>query len=191
MSLSTGRISSKLAISRAPGLMSPIFSPVGRRSLRQALLAVVLPAMVIAVWQMAGTDGSLFGEGVKNRLKEHLMEECNLHTIVRLPNSVFKPYAAIGTNLLFFDRSGPTKDIWYYEQPLPEGRKQYTKTQPMQFSEFADCITWFVAKRRKATDHAWRVPDELWWRRLRCLCEQIERERQRTGLFDLSGREWG
>ena len=60
-------------------------------------------------------DGSLFGEGVKTRLKEHLMEECNLHTIVRLPNSVFKPYASIGTNLLFFEKGTPTQDIWFYE----------------------------------------------------------------------------
>ena len=56
-------------------------------------------------------DGTLFGEGVKTRLKEHLLEECNLHTIVRLPNSVFKPYASIGTNLLFFEKGSPTKEI--------------------------------------------------------------------------------
>ncbi|MHB1272306.1 MAG: HsdM family class I SAM-dependent methyltransferase [Rhodanobacter sp.] len=66
-------------------------------------------------------DGSLFGEGVKTRLKEHLLEECNLHTIVRLPNSVFKPYASIGTNLLFFEKGTPTQDIWYYEHRVPEG----------------------------------------------------------------------
>ncbi len=66
-------------------LIIRILKPEGRA-------AVVLP------------DGSLFGEGVKTRLKEHLMEECNLHTIVRLPNSVFKPYASIGTNLLFFEK---------------------------------------------------------------------------------------
>ena len=66
-------------------------------------------------------DGSLFGEGVKTRLKEHLLEECNLHTIVRLPNSVFKPYASIGTNLLFFEKGEPTKEIWFYEHRVPEG----------------------------------------------------------------------
>jgi len=65
-------------------------------------------------------DGTLFGEGIKTRLKEHLMEECNLHTIVRLPNSVFKPYASIGTNLLFFEKGTPTKDIWFYEHRVPE-----------------------------------------------------------------------
>ena len=75
-------------------------------------------------------DGSLFGEGVKTRLKEHLLERCNLHTIVRLPNGVFAPYTSIPTNLVFFARGGPTREIWYYELPLPAGRKQYTKTRP-------------------------------------------------------------
>jgi type I restriction enzyme M protein len=64
-------------------------------------------------------DGSLFGEGVKTRLKEHLLEECNLHTIVRLPNSVFKPYASIGTNLLFFEKGEPTQEVWFYEHRVP------------------------------------------------------------------------
>ena len=81
-----------------------------------------------------------------------------MHTIVRLPNGVFAPYTPIATNLLFFYRSEPTKEIWYYQQPLPEGRKQYTKTQPMEFSEFADCIKWFKTKKRKPTDQAWCVP---------------------------------
>ena len=84
------------------------------------------------------------------------MTEFNLHTIVRLPNGVFSPYTSIPTNLLFFDRSGPTEEIWYYEQPLPEGRKNYTKTQPIQFEEFADCIAWW--KDRRENDRAWRVP---------------------------------
>ena len=75
-------------------------------------------------------DGSLFGEGVKTRLKEHLMEECNLHTIVRLPNSVFKPYASIGTNLLFFEKGEPTKEIWFYEHRIPDGQKAYSMTKP-------------------------------------------------------------
>ena len=74
-------------------------------------------------------DGSLFGEGVKTRLKEHLMEECNLHTIVRLPNSVFKPYASIGTNLLFFEKGEPTKEIWFYEHRVPDGAKSLLDDQ--------------------------------------------------------------
>jgi type I restriction enzyme M protein len=77
---------------------------------------------------------------------------------VRLPNGVFAPYTSIPTNLLFFDRSGPTQDVWYYEHPLPEGRKNYTKTQPLQFEEFAPCVAWW--KNREENDHAWRVPVE-------------------------------
>ncbi len=102
-------------------------------------------------------NGTLFGDGVCARIKEELLKEFNLHTIVRLPNGVFAPYTAIPTNLLFFDRSGPTKDIWYYEIPLPEGRRSYTKTKPLQFEEFSDCIKWFQLKRRRETDQAWRV----------------------------------
>lgn len=83
------------------------------------------------------------------------MKEFNLHTIVRLPNGVFAPYTSIPTNLLFFDRPGPTKDIWYYELPLPEGRKQYTKTQPLQYEEFTDCLVWW--KNRKENGSAWKV----------------------------------
>jgi type I restriction enzyme M protein len=103
-------------------------------------------------------NGTLFGDGVAARIKEELLKEFNLHTIVRLPNGVFAPYTSIPTNLLFFDRTGPTKEIWYYELPLPEGRKNYSKTKPIQFEEFADCIDWFTAKKRKETDRAWRVP---------------------------------
>jgi type I restriction enzyme M protein len=102
-------------------------------------------------------NGTLFGDGVCARIKEDLLRNFNLHTIVRLPNGVFAPYTGIPTNLLFFDRSGPTKEIWFYEMPLPDGRKNYTKTKPMQFEEFADCIKWFKAARRKENDRAWRV----------------------------------
>jgi len=105
-------------------------------------------------------NGTLFGEGVCARIKEELLKDFNLHTIVRLPNGVFSPYTIIPTNLLFFDRSGPTKTIWYYELPLPEGRKSYSKTKPIQFEEFAESIKWFQSKRRKENDHAWRVPVE-------------------------------
>jgi type I restriction enzyme M protein len=103
-------------------------------------------------------NGTLFGDGVCARIKEDLLKNFNLHTIVRLPNGVFAPYTSIPTNLLFFDRSGPTKEISYYEQPLPEGRKQYTKTQPLQFEEFADCLAWW--KKREETERAWKVPAE-------------------------------
>jgi type I restriction enzyme M protein len=105
-------------------------------------------------------DGSLFGEGVKTRLKEHLMEECNLHTIVRLPNSVFKPYASIGTNLLFFEKGEPTKDIWFYEHQVPEGQKAYSMTKPIRLEHFQSCIDWWggaIRKGREETPRAWRV----------------------------------
>ena len=91
---------------------------------------------------MVVPNGVLFGDGVCARIKKELLE-FNLHTIVRLPNGVFAPYTSIPTNLLFFDRSGPTKEIWYYEQPLPEDRKDYTKTQPRRFEEFGDCLAWW------------------------------------------------
>jgi len=76
--------------------------------------------------------------------------------IIRLPNGVFAPYTGIPTNVLFFDRSRVTKEVWYYEQPLPEGRKNYTKTAAIQFEEFAPLIAWW--KKRKESDLAWRVP---------------------------------
>jgi type I restriction enzyme M protein len=101
-------------------------------------------------------NGTLFGDGVCARIKEELLKEFNLHTIVRLPNGVFAPYTSIPTNILFFDRSGPTKDVWYYEHPLPEGRKNYTKTVPIQFEEFGDCIQWW--SKREENERAWKVP---------------------------------
>ena len=108
-------------------------------------------------------DGSLFGEGVKTRLKEHLMEECNLHTIVRLPNSVFKPYASIGTNLLFFEKGEPTKEIWYYEHRIPDGQKAYSMTKPIRFEHLTPCIDWWGGAKRKGrmeSEVAWKVTAE-------------------------------
>ena len=102
-------------------------------------------------------NGTLFGDGVCGRIKEELLTAFNLHTVVRLPQGVFEPYTAIPTNLLFFDRSGPTDTIWYYELPLPEGRKKYTKTSPLQYEELADLLKWFRAERRRETEHAWKV----------------------------------
>src|SRR5713101_2689968 len=104
---------------------------------------------------MVVPNGVLFGDGICARIKEELLKEFNLHTIIRLPNGVFAPYTGIPTNLLFFDRSGPTKEIWYYEQPLPEGRKTYTKTQPMRFDEFEACLAWL--EKRGESDRAWKV----------------------------------
>lgn len=102
-------------------------------------------------------NGTLFGDGVCGRIKKELLTAFNLHTVVRLPQGVFEPYTAIPTNLLFFDRSGPTDTIWYYELPLPEGRKKYTKTSPLQYEELTDLLKWFRAERRRETEHAWKV----------------------------------
>jgi type I restriction enzyme M protein len=108
-------------------------------------------------------DGSLFGEGVKTRLKEHLLAECNLHTIVRLPNSVFKPYASIGTNLLFFEKGTPTQEIWFYEHRVPEGQKAYSMTKPIRVEHLQGCAEWWggaAREGREETAHAWRVSAE-------------------------------
>jgi type I restriction enzyme M protein len=115
-----------------------------RRAPKPGRAAVVVP------------NGTLFGDGVCARIKEELLKEFNLNTIVRLPNGVFAPYTSIPTNILFIERSGPTQDVWYYEQPLPEGRKNYTKTAPIQFEEFAPVISWWNS--REENDRAWKVP---------------------------------
>jgi type I restriction enzyme M protein len=100
-------------------------------------------------------DGTLFGEGIKTRIKKKMLEECNLHTIVRLPKSVFAPYTSISTNVLFLTKGEPTKDIWYYEHQLPEGVKAYNKTKPMRLSEFDEEKKWWA--KRKETEKAWKV----------------------------------
>ena len=105
-------------------------------------------------------DGTLFGEGVKTRLKEHLLEECNLHTIVRLPNSVFKPYASIGTNLLFFEKGTPTQDVWFWEHRVPEGQKAYSMTRPIRVEHLSDCVDWWGGAERQGREEgpqAWKV----------------------------------
>lgn len=126
-------------------------------------------------------DGSLTGEGVKQRVRQKLLEDCDLHTIVRLPNSVFQPYATVATNLLFFEKkrhtglAAPdsdlplfnngevkdsdryaTKEIWYYEHRLPDGQKSYSKTKTIQVQEFEPLKAWWT--NRVETDQAWRVP---------------------------------
>lgn len=109
-------------------------------------------------------DGTLFGEGVKTRIKEKLLGEFNLHTIVRLPNGVFAPYTSIRTNLLFFTRTeSPTKAVWYYEHPYPPGAKSYNKTKPIRIEEFDAEKKWWGKesnglKKREENEHAWRVP---------------------------------
>ncbi len=103
-------------------------------------------------------DGTLFGEGIKTRIKEALLAECNLHTIVRLPKGVFAPYTSIKTNLLFFTKGEPTKNVWFYEHPYPEGAKSYSKTKPLTIKEFEPEKKWW--SKRKENDHAWKVSIE-------------------------------
>lgn len=126
---------------RRPGLPSPSGRGAGGEGGRAA---VVVP------------NGTLFADGICGRIKQELLTEFNLHTVVRLPNGVFAPYTNIPSNLLFFDHGGPTKDVWFYEEPLPEGRKNYTKTQPLQFEEFAPLVAWWSDRKENA--QAWKVP---------------------------------
>ena len=107
-------------------------------------------------------DGTLFGEGVKSRIKEQLLAECNLHTIVRLPNGVFSPYTGIKTNLLFFTKGQPTKEVWYYEHPYPPGVKNYNKTKPIRIEEFDAEKAWWGTEQdgfaaRVENERAWKV----------------------------------
>ena len=116
-------------------LMIQLLKPGGR-------CAIVLP------------DGCITGDGYKERIREKLLTDCTLHTIVRLPQSTFHP-ATVSTNLLFFQKGALTKEIWYYEHRLPEGQKSYSKTKPIQFDEFAPMIEWW--DNRQENKVAWRV----------------------------------
>lgn len=107
-------------------------------------------------------DGTLFGEGIKTRIKEQLLETCNLHTVVRLPKGVFSPYTGINTNLLFFTKGKPTKEVWYYEHPYPPGVKSYNKTKPITIDEFKAEESWWGTESnqfadRNENEYAWRV----------------------------------
>jgi type I restriction enzyme M protein len=116
-------------------LMIQLLKPGGR-------CAIVLP------------DGCITGDGYKERIREKLLTDCNLHTIVRLPQSTFFP-ATVSTNLLFFQKGSPTKEIWYWEHRLPEGQKSYSKKKAIQFDEFAPLIEWW--DKREESDVAWKV----------------------------------
>jgi len=141
------------------------YFPENKRTAETALLFLQLimrklrrqpkPGMPPARAAVVVPNGTLFGDGVCGRIKEELLKEFNLHTIVRLPNGVFAPYTSIPTNILFFDAAGPTQAVWYYELPLPEGRKNYTKTKPLQFSEFKPCLDWWN-RREGENPQAWR-----------------------------------
>ena len=115
----------------------------GKAAARGGRAAVVVP------------NGTLFGDGISAVIKEEMLKEFKLHTIVRLPQGVFAPYTDIPANLLFFERGGPTETIWYYELPLPAGRKKYSKTAPLQYEEFASALAWWNS--REEGPQAWRV----------------------------------
>lgn len=100
-------------------------------------------------------DGVLFGDGVSARIKKKLLEDCNVHTIVRLPQGVFNPYAGVNTNLVFFEKGKPTKEVWYYQLPLPEGMKQYTKNRGITHEEFDVVRKWW--KERNENENTWKV----------------------------------
>ena len=105
-------------------------------------------------------DGFLFGEGTKTNLKRELLEEFNLHTIVRLPKGVFAPYTSINTNVLFFEKGAPTQDVWFFEHPYPEGYKSYSRGKPLTIAEFDLEKKWWGGaqrKGRKVTEQAWKV----------------------------------
>lgn len=132
--------------------------PQNYRTKESADLFLVLMIHLLKQGGRAGIvlpDGSLTGEGVKLRVRQRLLEECNLHTIIRLPNSVFQPYATVATNLLFFTKGTPTKEVWYYEHRLPEGQKSYSKTKTIQAKEFEPIKEWW--NNRAESDVCWKV----------------------------------
>lgn len=103
----------------------------------------------------------LFDQGIGARIKAELMKKFTLHTVLRLPNGVFAPYTLIPSNVLFFEHGRQEDHVWFYEHPLPEGRKNYTKTKPMAFEELADCAAWWGGSEREGrreTEQAWQVP---------------------------------
>ena len=132
--------------------------PSGLRTKETADLFLVLFMKLLKPNGQAGIvlpDGSLTGDGLKARIREKWLTECNLHTIIRLPNSVFAPYATVATNLLFFKKGSPTKEIWYYEHRLPKGQKSYSKTKHIRLSEFEPIKKWW--KKRTKSEVAWKV----------------------------------
>jgi type I restriction enzyme M protein len=132
--------------------------PLNYRTTESADLFLLLMVRYLKEGGRAGIilpDGSLTGDGVKQRIRQHLLETCNLHTIVRLPNSVFQPYASVATNMLFFEKGKPTKEIWYWEHQMAGGVKAYNKTKPIQKREFEGLREWW--NDRQENEQAWKV----------------------------------
>ena len=98
-------------------------------------------------------DGFLFGtDNTKIAIKKKLLSEFNLHTVIRLPHSVFAPYTSITTNILFFDRTHATKEIWFYRLDMPDGYKNFSKTKPMKLEHFAPAVEWWNDRREITAD---------------------------------------
>ena len=98
-------------------------------------------------------DGFLFGtDNAKISIKKKLLTEFNLHTVVRMPGSVFSPYTSITTNILFFDRTGPTKETWFYRLDMPEGYKHFSKTKPMKLEHFQPVLDWWDNRKELKED---------------------------------------
>jgi type I restriction enzyme M protein len=132
--------------------------PLNYRTKESADLFLILFIQLLNNGGRAGIvlpDGSLTGEGVKQRVRQKLLEDCNVHTIIRLPQSVFAPYATVNTNLIFFEKGKQTKEIWYYEHILPEGQKAYNKTKPIRIEEFDDIKAWW--NNREESEVSWKV----------------------------------
>ncbi len=137
--------------------------PSDLRTKATEFLFLVLFTQVLKLGGRAGVvlpDGVLFAEGVASKIKEKLLTECNVHTIVRLPPGVFSPYAGVNTNLVFFEKGEPTKEVWYYQLPLPEGIRAYTKGRPITHEEFGPVKKWWGGlkrKGRKESPDSWKV----------------------------------
>ena len=98
-------------------------------------------------------DGFLFGtDNAKVAIKKKLMSEFNLHTVIRMPHSVFAPYTSITTNILFFDRTGSTKETWFYRLDMPDGYKNFSKTKPMKLEHFAPAVEWWSDRQEITID---------------------------------------
>ena len=191
--------------------------PAGTQTAETAWLFMQLVQRMLADGGRCGIvvpNGVLFADGAGARIKEDLLTACNLHTVVRLGSGVFAPYTDIPANLLFFEKTGATKEVWFYEVPTPDDRKKYSKTRPMRFEEFADCADWWGGTERKGrveTERAWRVdasriadsgwnldlknpnrPDELAHRPpVELIAELVETEREIMKLLGELEAEFG
>ena len=137
--------------------------PAGTRTAETAWLFMQLVERLLAPGGQCAIvvpNSVLFADGIGGRIKEELLTNCNLHTVVRLGSGVFAPYTDIPSNLLFFEKAGPTREVWFFEIPVPEDRKKYSKTRPMRYEEFSDCAKWWGGSQRSGraeSEQAWRI----------------------------------